>query len=171
MMKILGVPEKALLLLQELETRKRFEGSYIIADNDCWIWKAQAANFGKYGRFTVDGLRLWAHRVAWIMENGPIPEGLVVCHSCPIKACVRPDHLYLGTHKENMQDMLGDSPRGRKPTLTAQQVILIRTSPKTVTELAAELGASYQVVHAALYGLSWKHLAWPPIKLRNEARC
>lgn len=73
----------------------------------CWLWKGSTFHFG-HGQFSVtqDGRRRnkKAHRVAWELTNGPIPDGLMVCHRCDNPPCVRPDHLYLGTAKDNHDD-------------------------------------------------------------------
>ena len=80
----------------------------------CWLWAASKRNKG-YGAFVwadVDGniIQGQAHRFAWEMENGPIPAGLCVLHRCDTPACVRVDHLFLGTKAENNADM---SAKGR----------------------------------------------------------
>ncbi len=46
------------------------------------------------------------HRFVWTEHNGPIPKGMCVCHHCDEPACINPDHLFLGTHQDNMQDMI-----------------------------------------------------------------
>jgi hypothetical protein len=73
----------------------------------CWLWMA-AVNDRGYGRFTLDrtGKLIPAHRFAWSAENGPIPPGLLVCHSCDNPPCVNPAHLWLGTQSDNMIDCL-----------------------------------------------------------------
>lgn len=83
-------------------------------NSGCWIWIGNANRDG-YGLLT--GSRkgkpyFLAHRVSWEMHKGAIPDGLHVLHRCDMPACVNPDHLFLGTHSENMHDM-GRKGRGR----------------------------------------------------------
>ena len=71
----------------------------------CWYWTASTDPLG-YGFFHVSGRKkVRAHRVAWELTNGPIPQGMLVCHTCDHPSCVRPDHLFLGTNDDNLKDM------------------------------------------------------------------
>jgi len=71
--------------------------------NDCWPWKSRTDKDG-YGKVHWAGESNRAHRVAWEITNGPIPDGLLVCHSCDNPPCCNPSHLFLGTNAENMRD-------------------------------------------------------------------
>jgi hypothetical protein len=72
---------------------------------ECWLWEGTGVPAG-YGTISIGGIRQYTHRVAWQFAHGPIPAGMLVCHTCDNPRCVREDHLFLGTVKDNSQDML-----------------------------------------------------------------
>jgi len=80
----------------------------------CWIWQGEL-NARGYGRTYLGGGRrrrkTLAHRFAWELKHGPIPQGKLILHNCDIRRCVRDDHLFPGTHKDNSADM---SRKGRQ---------------------------------------------------------
>jgi len=89
-------------------------------NSGCWIWVG-ATNSDGYGWLWRSGRSVRVHRIAWEITKGPIPTGLHVLHRCDVPACIRPSHLFLGTHIENMQDASRKRrlrPRGRSMNAT-----------------------------------------------------
>jgi transcription initiation factor TFIIIB Brf1 subunit/transcription initiation factor TFIIB len=107
------------------------------------------------------------------MAHGSIPEGLLVCHRCDTPACVRPDHLFLGTPVQNTRDMheKGRAARQGAPgeqnshhKLLDEQVISIRIrfdQGETIRFLAAEFGLHVSAISSIVNGRTWKHLGGP----------
>lgn len=104
----------------------------------CWLWTGAPGDGkpnGQYGRFRVRGRQLKAHRVAWLLFRGDIPDGQQVLHQCDNPVCVRPDHLFLGTNADNVADRVRKGRSGNEPhpgeshpmaKLTAEMVRVIR---------------------------------------------
>lgn len=148
-----------------------------LTESGCWEWTG-SVNLPPvlpYGRFTLNGV-VKAHRVSWILEYGKIPDGLCVCHKCDNPRCVRPDHLFLGTHKDNQQDCLNKGRHvvkyGRQPgtkfgvnapsaRLTEPQVLEIRSKyaiSKNRLELARKYNITPQAIGKIVNRKSWTHL-------------
>ncbi len=121
----------------------------------CWLWTGAKSDFG-YGFLfnpTVNGpINQHAHRASWELHYGPIPEGSCVLHSCDVPGCVRPDHLFLGTLKDNTQDMLRK--RRHLVKLTDEQVAELRqryaTGDISQEALAEEFGLGQSTVSRIL---------------------
>ena len=85
----------------------------VVKTPTCWLWTAAAqGGYGVIGDPHRKGRVLRAHRVSWELHDGPIPSGMDVLHRCDTPACVRPDHLFLGTAADNIADMFA---KGRQP--------------------------------------------------------
>ena len=107
-------------LLQRLEKDyKNFMRRVNIEElKDCWVWTG-ARDASGYGSFHMCARgQVPAHRAAWEFNFGPIPPGLLVCHTCDNPPCVNPAHLFLGTYSDNMQDCIS---KGRHVTLSRRK--------------------------------------------------
>lgn len=94
------------MIITEQLKKRFFEGFDKSGDpNSCWPWIKGRDHYG-YGQISSKKIKIKTHRLSWIINNGPIPEGLYVCHSCDNPPCVNPKHLWLGTHKDNMGDLV-----------------------------------------------------------------
>ena len=145
----------------------------------CWLWLGAIDSCG-YGRLTVDGRLDGAHRAAYRMWVGPIPVGMCVCHTCDTPRCINPEHLWLGTRKDNLHD---SSIKGRKARfaargerqgcakLTDANVIAIREATargETSVTLAHTYGVSNVDISRIVRGLNWTHVGGPISRNRKH---
>ena len=124
--------------------------------DECWAWLAGKDTQG-YGQCWINKEHLLAHRYSWVLRNGEIPTGLIIRHKCKGK-CVNPNHLELGTYKDNTNDRIRDGTNVIVSKLIEEQVREIRTrKDKNGYELAKEYKISKSTVYDILSGKSW---AW-----------
>jgi hypothetical protein len=142
---------------------------------DCWLWTGSTNGRG-YGLFRVEGRqRIFAHRLAWLIARGDIPKGQEVCHSCDNGLCVNPEHLFLGSHRDNHLDSVR---KGRKRAwglqrLDAKQVQTIRARVavgELQKDVAAAFGISRNHVSSIVHRTSWAHLPVHDGSVRDLSR-
>ena len=136
-------------------------------NGDCWNWTAYADGWG-YGRIIVDGSSRLAHRISYMLFNGDVAGDSLVLHKCDVAHCVNPDHLYIGTHADNVNDAYK---RNRYPSrkgmnnghskLSEGDVRTIRIlwgNGWTYKRLAKRFKVTPGAICHARRGLTWKHL-------------
>lgn len=131
----------------------------------CWLWTGSLTALS-YGVFTgrIDGVNFdKAHRYSWALHNGPIPEGKHVLHRCDNRWCVNPEHLWIGTQAENVEDALkkGRHVAGSRVGTSRfddETIIAIRMADGPIADVARQFGCDYTHVMRIQRSDCWKHL-------------
>lgn len=130
----------------------------------CCEWAGKLNSAG-YGRFQANKIQYRAHRFSWIISNGDIPDGLLVCHKCDNPRCVNVDHLFLGTDLDNNLDKIkkgrANMPKGEmshKARLTENKIKDIRNSNISSRKLALCYGVSHHAILCIKRRETWKHV-------------
>jgi len=143
---------------------------------DCWEWTGSKGHFG-HGHIGDKGIMYKAHRLSWEFKYGKIPNGLHCLHKCDNPSCVNPKHLYLGTHQNNMNDMVSKNRQSAK--LTPKQVIKLRNCYKRLGRRGSgnwrslkkqPIGITYKEL-GHLFNVGWvaawkavNHITWKHVK-------
>ena len=135
----------------------------------CWEWSRRGTVAKSYGQFKIAKVTYKAATISFALFVRPVPMGLCVCHKCDNPPCVRPDHLFLGTQNDNVQDCWGKG-RGREfpdqkgesnvaSKLTEKHVFFLRNHYKPpMSTWAKKYGVSEATLYHALKGDTWRHL-------------
>lgn len=134
--------------------RDRFHASTRITPG-CWLWTGTKRGRG-YGRMTVGGKYASAHRVAYQLYCGDLADDMHVCHKCDNPSCVNPDHLFVGSHDDNMADKTTKGRAAMK--LTAEQAKAIRAADGSLRAVAIEFGVNQSLVLQLRQRKIWKHV-------------
>ena len=153
---------------QRIPLAERFE-RFVDKSTDpsgCWLWTGTVIATSGYGQIWSgggDGKMISAHRAAWELAYGPIPDGLCVCHICDRKICVNHSHLFLGTHLDNVTDMIqkGRHDHGEvhhNTHLTSAQIQEIRDSTESCEALGARFHVAFSTIARIRRRVWWRHL-------------
>lgn len=173
-------------IFRDLRTDDRLKARFWVkvaigGPDTCWPWLAYRGKSKRgldYGKIGIDGRIHFAHRIAWELTNGPIPDGLRVLHRCDNPPCCNPAHLFLGTQGDNVQDMwdkqrhgarakppVGHRCRGEahhSARLTATDVVEVRrlaADGMSIRAIAEQFGITPQSTRAIVQRKNWKHVA------------
>lgn len=133
----------------------------------CWLWAGPFMKETGYGRVGFDNREILAHRLSFEVHVGPVSADLMVCHTCDVPLCVNPQHLFLGTCKDNMMDAaskqrttLGE--RNAMARLSADEVVQIRaarSAGRSLRDIGDEFNVSEANVRAIAKRETWRHIA------------
>lgn len=151
------------------KTTEQLFWAKVIKSNDpdgCYVWTGSTSQ--GYGQFRVKGKTWKAHRWAWTQRHGEIPKGMNICHHCDNPGCVRDEHLYSGTHQDNVNDRQRRnrqaSHKGQlngRAKLTEDQVVLIKLRLKlneSQNSIAKAMNISHRQVWSIAHDEAWGHV-------------
>jgi len=141
----------------------------ILGPDDCWEWTAAKQGQG-YGQFHINRVASLAHKISYELCNGPIHKGMFVLHDCDNRPCVNPKHLFLGTHLDNVRDMIdkgrslfgSKNPFSKLDDLKVLAIIDLRKKGISMVRIAEMFDVAYGTICDIVYGRSWKHLLPAP---------
>jgi hypothetical protein len=145
-------------------TKEKLEAWSIPEPNSgCWLWLRALTGTGGYGFLWYKGRKDRAHRVSWKEHFGEIPEGTHVLHRCDNPKCINPEHLFLGTPKDNSNDKVTKNRHayGRRlpqTKLTEKEVIEIRADTRSYTQTCRDYGININTLWAIKHRKTWKHI-------------
>lgn len=136
--------------------------SFFTPGNGCWNWTGTIDGYG-YGVIDYSGKRYRAHVLALEFDGRPVGGGMVARHKCDNPKCVNPEHLEVGTQRQNVYDAIarGRFPRGERSgqsKLTENDVKEIRTSDGSNTQLSIKFGVTRQAIGRIRRGETWRHI-------------
>jgi len=152
---------------EKLERYKHLFENNVIKSEECWGWKSYIDCTGS-GKVGPVGHSIHAYRASWLIYRGEIPKGLLVLHKCHNRVCSNPDHLYLGTNKDNTQDMIRAGrgnyckQKSKNAKLDREKVVQIKELLKTKTLSSYKIAEKFGVCRGTILDIlnckSWKDI-------------
>ena len=143
----------------------------------CWLWSRGRDSCGYGTLMREDGSADRAHRMAWILTFGEIADGLFVCHKCDNPPCCRPDHLFLGSQKDNMQDaarknrtVFGEQHSTQFTEKDVVEMRLARSSGLSYAAIGYQFSCSPGTVRNIVTGIQWRRSGGPISKINSDGR-
>jgi len=143
-------------------TIAKFYSNAVKRKNGCWEWE-RCINKHGYGVSRYKGTIMLAHRVSWMISLGEIKD-FHVLHKCDNPKCINPTHLFLGSHQDNITDMVLKGRNSSK--LTRKDIMKIKVSEYNNHLISKEFGVTERTIRNIRNGTSWKHI--PPPKENNQ---
>lgn len=147
---------------------ERFWAKVLKSKDECWLWTGVKSKhgYGQFRAFPNQSMQL-AHRVSYSLTFGAIPKGKQVCHSCDVRACVSPSHLFIGTHLDNARDCMSKERQARGSAnggakIKESDVHEIRrlhaTGTLSQTVIGQRFGITQSAVSLIVIGKKWSHV-------------
>jgi len=137
----------------------------------CWLWKGSLNRnqWGKrYGTLQMGEKNMLAHRISYELFKGKIPKGKIVCHQCDIESCVNPNHLWLGSYQDNMEDMRfkkrenyvkgSINPASKLTEKEVEKIKELYIEGWMIKDISSFFGVTRHCIQHILKGKTWKHL-------------
>lgn len=151
---------------------ERFHQKYTINKNGCWEWNEKdlrGKRRGDYGVLKINQKRISAHRLSYMIYKGNIPDEMLICHTCDNTKCVNPNHLFKGTHIDNMRDKIN---KNRSNNIKGEMISVSKLKEKQVLEAREEynnsdisirqLSKKYNISPSSMRDIimkiAWKHI-------------
>lgn len=136
----------------------------------CWLWNGKIHN-GGYGIMFTNGTSYLTHRLSYTIHKGKIQKGLFVCHTCDVRSCVNPDHLFLGSNEDNVADMVRKNRQAKgehnsKTKLdehTVRQVMCLYSIGMGSTIISKMFSMSQATIWQIMHGKIWNHITGIPL--------
>jgi DNA-binding XRE family transcriptional regulator len=156
--------QKIMSYYRGLSTEERIE-KHIVSKDDCWLTDFSSAN--NYPETLINGKKTRISHFIYKLHKGEIPEGMCICHTCDNTKCVNPDHLFLGTHQDNVKDKVKKNRQAKgskhgKAKLNEEKVLeiqkLLAEKNLTQKEIGKKYGVHEQAISEIKRGKNWSHV-------------